>query len=198
MLGVRAPAPSAGRSPWRGSRRPAHGGEGRQSEFAPPASGWEREEDINRCSEPGLEIGGARAAKCVFGQRRWWPGSSWTSDSSEPSLPADLIIFQGRLSHPALRLGAPSPSGPLPSHRHLSGADAVPGTQQRVRADGHHLPPALGSVWSSGRDGHGFSPRHSGSSRQTLRRQGPEPVRGPGTVGGGGPSPLSGAGSLRK
>lgn len=108
MLGVRAPAPSTGRSPWRGSRRPAHGGEGRQSEFAPPASGWEREEDINRCSEPGLEIGGARAAKCVFGQRRRWPGSSWTSDSSEPSLPADLIIFQGRLGHPALD------SGPLP------------------------------------------------------------------------------------
>lgn len=109
MLGVRAPAPSAGRSSWRGSRRPAHGGEGRQSEFAPPASGWEREEDINRCSEPGLEIGGARAAKCVFGQRRRWPGSSWTSDSSEPSLPADLIIFQGRLSHPALQLEGPFP-----------------------------------------------------------------------------------------
>lgn len=125
MLGVRAPAPSAGRSSWRGSWRPAHGREGRQSEFAPPASGREREEDINRCSEPGLEIGGARAAKCVFGQRRWWPGSSWTSDSSEPSLPADLIIFQGRLGHPALRLGAPSPSGPLPSHRHLSGAAAA-------------------------------------------------------------------------
>lgn len=118
MLGVRAPAPSAGRSPWRGSRRPAHGGEGRQSGFAPPACGWEREEDRNRCSEPGLEMGGACAAKCVSGQRRRWPGSSWTSDSSEPSLPADLIIFQGRLGHPALRLGAPSPSRPLPSHRH--------------------------------------------------------------------------------